>query len=103
MKQGARVKLTKLEGEVAPSSESDRVNPNIGYTLDGYLFTDIDVGYSIKVIREHRNGVKATGIFTSSPVKAINDNDITTSNSIWRLEYLMPPDYDTAPEGGGGE
>lgn len=88
MRQGIRVKLTKLEGEVAPRSESHRVNPNIGYTLDGVLLTDIGIGSAIKVWREHRNGVASAGIFTSSPIQAIDGYNIKTMNSIWRIEIL---------------
>lgn len=64
-----------------------------GYTLRGYM-TPPKLGEPFRVDRYERNGVKAIGQFTTSPVQKIGDiyDDgtfcIETENSVYQLEDL---------------
>jgi hypothetical protein len=88
MKAGAKVRLTKMEGDVAPLSYEARVNPNIGYAMVGFLITDLAVGQPIEATRIERNGIKALGVFSSSPVTSIEGDNIRTRNSVWKIEII---------------
>ena len=71
----------------------DHLSPPIEYSITGELINDIEVGKSIKVNRESRNGVMVPGLFYTSPVVTIGfkDNKIvgfTTKNSLYKIDYL---------------
>jgi len=58
----------------------------ISYTLKGYLMAQIDVGNPIRLLRIERNGIKALGLFESTPIVEIREEGlIETYNSIYRL------------------
>ena len=81
LKEGSRVRLTKLESTLRSTAALPEA-----YTLDGILLSDLAVGRAIKVWREIRNGIKIPGLFTSSPIKRIEGDKILTNNSIWKIE-----------------
>jgi hypothetical protein len=60
----------------------------ISYSLKGYLMSPIRCGHAMEVCRVERNGVKAFGVFHSTPVVEIRpDGLIETYNSIYRVTY----------------
>ena len=71
----------------------DHLSPPIEYSIIGTLVNDIEVGKSLMVNRESRNGVVVPGLFTTSIVQSIGyqNNKIvgfTTNNSIYTVEYI---------------
>jgi hypothetical protein len=60
----------------------------VDYWLEGYLNEEPEVGKSVVVQREVRNGIKVGGIFISTPVVKILENGFETKNSIYKIEYL---------------
>jgi nanoRNase/pAp phosphatase (c-di-AMP/oligoRNAs hydrolase) len=71
-----------FEGKSAP----------IDYWMVGELVREIKVGESILMDRWNRNGVVKKGIFVSSTVKKIEEQEnctyITTLNSLYKLENV---------------
>ncbi len=65
----------------------------VEYTIEGYLARDIVLDKGVMVYRTLRNGEKADGIFyTSNVQKIINDNKFETYNSVYEVEYLDDDD-----------
>lgn len=97
MKQGQQITFQKLAAApnaLVPTPEFDaykqgqdngQVSLPVDYTLKGSLIDDVIVGKSVRILRTERNGVKAAGLTTTTPVKKIVGNKIHTSNSV----YLM--------------
>lgn len=63
-------------------------SPYVGYEVEGFLFHTIEIGRSVIVWREKRNGVEAPGQFVTSRVTEITDIGFNTLNSIYKLEIL---------------
>jgi hypothetical protein len=80
----ARDMADHIPGRVQPEGFSIPID----YTIEGDLTETITVGKSVKVIRETRNGVKALGIFHTSPVTEVTDRTFRTLNSVYDFEYL---------------
>jgi len=59
----------------------------IDYWLTGELTEPITVGKPVMVVRDTRNGVKALGLFQSSPVVEVTPTTFKTRNSIY--DYLV--------------
>jgi hypothetical protein len=72
--------------------EHGQINP--GYTLpseyyvEGTITNPPVVGESFTMLRSNRNGVKISGIFTTSKVTKITDNGFETLNSVYLLEDI---------------
>lgn len=64
----------------------------IEYELTGMIIGDLEVGKSLAINRNTRNGVECLGIFYSTTVKNITEKDnfkiIETENSVYLLEDL---------------
>ena len=63
----------------------------VEYWIEGYLFEEPEVGKSVVVEREVRNGIKASGVFITSAVVKILEDGFETKNSIYKLEVLALP------------
>lgn len=66
------------------------------YTCEGYLLSDIEEGWRISMKRMIRNGVERLGIFTSSAIQKITEQDdfrmvFETHNSRYLVEKVLPP------------
>jgi hypothetical protein len=67
----------------------------VEYSIKGILLMDVEVGKSIWVLREERNGVESLGLFTSSPVTKIVPQDnktetvLNTMNSCYIIEVMQ--------------
>jgi hypothetical protein len=66
----------------------NKFSPFVGYTLEGYLLEEIQVGKTIKIDRQVRNGVKMQGYFHSSLVTAFDGKIAETLNSKYLIEPL---------------
>lgn len=95
-----RIKISK-RAEVTggfPAADKDKYIPGsdgiegfslpVDYWLTGRLLGDIAVGQPVVVYRDTRNGVKADGIFQSSPVVEVTRDSFMTKNSVYDYEYL---------------
>lgn len=58
------------------------------YWIEGYLTQPPEVGKSVVVEREVRNGIKAMGVFLTSEVVKVTTEGFETLNSVYRLEVL---------------
>lgn len=105
-----RYRLTKLSSctnPVAPSAGSmdeyrkslnamrlqDQLSPSVDYWVEGTLLDDRlpKIGSSISIIRDIRNGLKCSGIMTTTTLTAIEEYKdgsyrLTTQNSVYLLD-----------------
>ena len=83
----------------SPPARWDEWDPTIGYlkhrslpvdySVGGSLVTNIEIGERIEVLRFERNGIRALGIFTSSPVRGVDEfSRIITDNSVYEVTLL---------------
>lgn len=84
---------TPLKEEYVCGKEQDEdVSLFNGYCAVGILERPIECGKSIRMLREDRNGVKAFGIFATSPVNSVDSYEdhtiVKTDNSVYKVEYI---------------
>jgi len=60
----------------------------LDYEVEGTLFAPITIGECVRLARDVRNGVKAEGIFVTSPVTEITATSFSTKNSIYDFTVL---------------
>jgi len=58
------------------------------YTIEGELVGEILEGEPVVVVRDIRNGVKALGMFNTSPVTKVTKNRFHTQNSVYNYKFL---------------
>lgn len=68
--------------------ENEGVSLPVEYWIEGELNSVPQIGTGIVVARDIRNGVKASGIFHSSPIVKIEGNRVETENSVYEVEFL---------------
>jgi hypothetical protein len=98
------VRLTKLRASDSPQCAAgiwgeyqlgginQHVSLPVDYTLTGYLLGPVVVGQNAVILRVTRNDVPVLGQFVSTKVVALTDTGFITTNSVYRLEFLPPPD-----------
>lgn len=68
------------------------VSVPVNYTITGWLNSDVEIGASVIVKRDTRNGVAMSGVFNTSPVKKIEFFPggllFHTENSVYQLEWI---------------
>ncbi len=58
----------------------------VAYELRGRLVRPVEIGEPIVVLRTHRNGVRADGIFTSTAVCSVEEGSLAiTCNSVYQI------------------
>jgi len=71
----------------------DNLSPPIDYYVEGVPMAAPKVGESFMMLRDNRNGIRVTGIFTTSKVIKIDELSdciiVTTNNSIYKLEKIQ--------------
>jgi len=91
------VKLNAVENPVSPTPDMKDYIPGqdngpvsipVAYEITGTLNDDIEVGKGISALRTTRNGVRALGLFTTSPVTKIEGDLVSTNNSVYRVTTL---------------
>lgn len=101
------VSISKIKVVDAPESPTPQAEDheyggyNIGfslpveYTITGMLTGKVEVGASVRVKRDSRNGVVASGLFITSPVVKIELTKggmlFTTNNSVYKLTWIDHP------------
>lgn len=100
MKPRPYVKISKISSSEDPKyptpSKEDYeslkdeafLSPPIDYWIEGYLHQEVEVGKSVLVEREIRNGIKKFGTFVTSAVVKITADGFETVNSVYKLEVL---------------
>jgi hypothetical protein len=100
MKRQKYVRISKLSASQDPevqtptSEEYDvlkghaAISLPVDYWLEGYLLQEPEVGKSVLVQREVRNGLKVSGMFVSTEVVKVSEDTFETLNSIYKIEYL---------------
>ena len=96
---GQLVRLIKRastpDAQVAPGSWNDWVpgaldnhgSLPVDYEMMGFLLRPIKVGEAVRLWRISRNGVKAEGLFISTPVQEVRGREsVITSNSIYEVK-----------------
>lgn len=103
MKTSSYVRIEKLEGrpdqlfnpalmnEWVPGEHNGAKGLPIGWTVEGYLLTDVEVGKPIKLDRRRRNNIDMIGDFQTSDIDTISDNVVATRNSIYRIVEIGEP------------
>lgn len=70
----------------------------VDYTVTGMLQYDVELGKSVIIHRDTRNGVKVSGLLTTSPVRDIEATNggliIHTDNSVYDMKWLETPEND---------
>jgi hypothetical protein len=87
------VKLSACNDPLSPSSswedwkigELNDGSLPVDYELQGSLIEPMEAGKSILVLRTHRNGVRADGLFQSTPVREFKNGAAITLNSIYLI------------------
>src|SRR5882672_9184799 len=78
--------------EFTPGAEGDgRESLPVAYELEGELLAPITLGCPMRIFRTKRNGVEVDGMFTSSPVQAMDAGWVRTENSLYRVRAIVPP------------
>ncbi len=72
------------------ASLENHLSTPIGIRLEGFLLASIREGGRIRLDRHVRDGVVARGIFCSSRVYSIRNNEIHTGNSVYVITRVPP-------------
>jgi len=94
-------KMRAVDTPFAPTPNQDEFKPGgtnpgfslpVEYTITGLLVDDIKVGLPVRVSRDTRNGVVASGLFYTSPVVEITTQSgklvFKTQNSVYELTWI---------------
>lgn len=86
------VQIKKL-GSLTPTGVRALSKIYIGYCIKGYVFSPLCTGESFRVIRTECNGVTKDGIFITSIVKSIKEQEkdeilVHTMNSTYEIKRL---------------
>lgn len=105
MKKGDCVRLEKLIGNPTSSVSTPRskdyrageVNLNmslpIGYSMEGILRSEIEIGEPLIMIRFKRNDENHLGITKTSPLVSVESNILITENSLYKITQLADNAY----------
>jgi hypothetical protein len=74
----------------SPEAWSNILSLPVAHWMEGYLLLDVMKRDCIRLDRRVRDGVVVRGIFTSTRICAISDDEVTTYNSVYRLELVTP-------------
>ena len=71
-------------GDHVPGADiDDGKSLPVEYEIEGELVCPIQVGKCVRVARDKRNGVPATGAFITSPVVEVSTYGFRTKNSVY--------------------
>lgn len=87
---------TPSASEYVPGEYNGAVSVPVDYEVMGSLANDIVIGDGAVMYRTHRNGIRAFGIWQTSPITEINSRpnfvEFKTQNSIYHLYELTTSD-----------
>jgi len=80
--------LSKNRSSVAPVDVIGEGSYHLhsGYVVDGWLLEAPQVGRPLQMLRFRRNGIARLGVFVTSLVIFVGEQEIRTENSIYRFE-----------------
>jgi hypothetical protein len=101
LRKGSYVRITKLRATPGgapacprpiyePGLWSEFLSLPVAYWMEGVLLADMVKRSTIRLHRCVRDGVVASGVFTSTPICDISDGEVTTYNSIYLVELVTP-------------
>jgi hypothetical protein len=101
LKKGAYIRITKLRASpggapacprpiYSPGAWSNILSLPVAYWMEGYLLADVVKRDCIRLDRRVRDGVVVRGVFTSTKICAVNEDEVTTYNSVYRVELVTP-------------
>ena len=103
MKRRSYVKITKLSASEDPVCQTPSeheyqtlkdqaiISLPVDYWVEGYLLQEPEVDKPVVVEREIRNGIKVSGLFTTSLVVEVLEDGFKTLNSVYKLKYIRIP------------
>jgi hypothetical protein len=74
----------------SPGAWSNILSLPVAYWMEGLLLADIVKRDCIRLDRRVRDGVVVRDVFTSTKICAVNEDEVTTYNSVYRLELMTP-------------
>lgn len=77
-----------MEEHVPGQIQNETFSLPIDYTVEGEAEKLPQVGESFWMMRDTRNGVKAIGEFTTSPVTEVTETTFRTKNSVYDFKVL---------------
>ncbi len=85
---------SSIPSEWKAGGENPNLSPYLGYEVKGYVQGPIQSGLPLTLLRTERNGVAATGVFQTSPLRAVNQIPgslvLWTANSVYELRICDP-------------
>ena len=101
LKKGAYIRITKLRASpggapacprpiYSPGAWSNILSLPVAYWMEGFLLADVVKRDCIRLDRRVRDGVVVRGVFTSTKICAVNEDEVITYNSVYRLELVTP-------------
>ena len=94
------VRITKIKSSENPEYPSKSLQDHehgevnhgfslpIEYYVEGTMENPPVVGKSFTMFRSSRNGVKVSGVFTTSEVTKVTDDGFETLNSIYKIQDI---------------
>lgn len=90
------VARTPAARDYFPEGLNPGVSVPVDHTIEGDLLHDVVIGEAMTAYRRRRNGVEMPGIFQSTPVVSIEEEEgrsvVRTANSVYEVIPLSPED-----------
>jgi hypothetical protein len=101
LRKGAYIRLTKMRAcpggapacprpIYSPGAWTNILSLPVAYWMEGFLLADVVNRDCIRLDRRVRDGVVVRGVFTSTKICAVHEDEVTTYNSVYRLELVTP-------------
>jgi hypothetical protein len=101
LKKGSYIRITKMRASLggapacprpiySPGAWNNILSLPVAYWMEGFLLDDVMKRDFIRLDRRVRDGKVVRGIFTSTKVCAVTEDEVTTFNSVYRLELATP-------------
>ena len=101
LKKDAYIRLTKMRASpggasacprpiYSPGAWSNILSLPVAYRMEGFLLVDVVKRDCIRLDRRVRDGVVVRGVFTSTKICSVIEDEVTTYNSVYRLELVTP-------------
>ena len=101
LKKGAYIRITKMRANpggapacprpiYSPGLWSNILSLPLAYWMEGFLLANVVKRDFIRLDRRVRDGVAVRGIFTSTRICSVNDDEVATYNSVYRIELVTP-------------
>lgn len=85
------IEARRAEDHVAGTAQLDGLSLPVEYEIEGELSAPIEVGKSVLVFRDRRNGKPADGIFQTTKVLEVSPEGFRTRNSVYVTSPCCEP------------